>query len=212
MRLVVTTPTNVVEDVEGADALVGGEVLDVDAAFGEVADALGEAAGADHAADVGRDDHQFLVAVMLLDVGHDSWDMYSDWWVWNSFHPAAVAAPPIMALLILLIACFNITNSSIAISSRRLKEIGVRKVSGGHRKNIIIQFMTENFILTLLGLLLSLVLAGWLTDVYSRMWDYMDLDFSLVDNPPLVLFLVLLGFLIIFTESSAVAPFIYTLF
>jgi ABC-type antimicrobial peptide transport system permease subunit len=143
----------------------------------------------------------------LLDVGHDSWDMYSDWWVWNSFHPAAVAAPPIMALLILLIACFNITNSSIAISSRRLKEIGVRKVAGGHRKNIIIQFMTENFILTFLGLLLSLLLAGWLTDVYSRMWDYMELDFSLVDNPPLILFLVAL--LLVTTLFAGAYPSFY---
>jgi len=143
----------------------------------------------------------------LLDVGHDSWDMYSDWWVWNSFHPAAVAAPPIMALLILLIACFNITNTSIAISSRRLKEIGVRKVSGGHRKNIIIQFMLENFILTFIGLLVSLLLANYLTDVYSRMWDYMELDYSILDNPPLMLFLV--GLLLITTLFAGAYPSFY---
>ncbi len=143
----------------------------------------------------------------LLNVGHDSWEMYSDSWVWNSFHPAAVTAPPIMALLILLIACFNITNSSIAISSRRLKEIGVRKVSGGHRKNIIIQFMLENFILTFLGLLLSLLLASYLTDIYSRMWDYMELDYSIFDNGPLMLFLG--GLLLLTTLFAGAYPSFY---
>jgi ABC-type antimicrobial peptide transport system permease subunit len=128
----------------------------------------------------------------FLDVAHDSWDMWNDWWVRNSFHPAAVTAPPIMALLILLIACFNFTNTSIAFSSKRLKEIGVRKVAGGHRKQIIAQFMGENFLLTLLGLLLSLFVARFLTSTYSAMWEYMELEFSLLDNPALVIFLILL--------------------
>jgi len=128
----------------------------------------------------------------FLDVAHDSWDMWNDWWVRSSFHPAAVTAPPIMALLILLIACFNFTNTSIAFSSKRLKEIGVRKVAGGHRKQIIAQFMGENFLLTLLGLLLALFLGRFLTSTYSAMWEYMDMKFSLVENPTLVLFLVLL--------------------
>ena len=111
-----------------------------------------------------REDFQITAFTLqpFLDVAHDSWDMWNDWWVRNSFHPAAVTAPPIMALLILLIACFNFTNTSIAFSSRRLKEIGVRKVAGGHRKQIITQFMIENFLLTLLGLLLGLFLARFL--------------------------------------------------
>ena len=136
----------------------------------------------------------------LPDVGQDAWEMYNDWWVRNSFHPAAVTAPPIMALLILLIACFNFTNTSIAFSSKRLKEIGVRKVAGGHRKQIITQFMVENFLLTLLGLLLSLFIARFLTSTYSAMWEYMELEFSLWDNPTLVLFLVLL---LLFTAFMA---------
>jgi putative ABC transport system permease protein len=136
----------------------------------------------------------------FLDVAHDSWNMWNDWWVRNSFHPAAVTAPPIMALLILLIACFNFTNTSIAFSSKRLKEIGVRKVVGGHRKQIIAQFMGENFLLTLLGLLLALFLARFLTSTYSAMWEYMELEFSLPGNPALVLFLVIL---LLFTAFMA---------
>ena len=134
----------------------------------------------------------------FLDVAHDSWDMWNDWWVRRSFHPAAVTAPPIMALLILLIACFNFTNTSIAFSSRRLKEIGVRKVVGGHRRQIVAQFMGENFLLTLLALLVALLAARYLTSTYSAMWEYMDLEFSL--NPALIIFLVLL---LLFTAFMA---------
>ena len=79
----------------------------------------------------------------LLDVGNDAYDMWSDWWVIASFHPAAVTAPPIMALLILLIACFNFTNTSIAFSSKRLKEIGVRKVMGAKVGKVIMLLTTE---------------------------------------------------------------------
>ncbi len=136
----------------------------------------------------------------FLDVAHDTWTIWNDWWVRGSFHPAAVTAPPIMALLILLIACFNFTNTSIAFSSKRLKEIGVRKVAGGHRKQIIWQFMGENFLLTLLGLLLALFVARFLTSTYSAMWEYMDLEFSLLDNPALIIFLI---FLLLFTSFVA---------
>lgn len=140
----------------------------------------------------------------LYDMGHDSWEIWDDWWVRVSFHPAAVKAPPIMALLILLIACFNFTNTAIAFSSRRLKEIGIRKVSGGHRKQIIAQFMTENFILTLFGLMVALLISPYLVRLYSSLWEYMDLEFSLFDNIYLILFL--LALLLITTIFAGAYP------
>lgn len=107
-----------------------------------------------------------------------------------------------MALLILLIACFNFTNTSIVFSSKWLKEIGVRKVAGGTRQQIIAQFMGENFLLTLLGLMLALFLARFLTSTYSAMWEYMDMEFSLSKNPALVLFLLLLLFFTAFVVGA----------
>ncbi|MFC2113030.1 FtsX-like permease family protein [Bacteroidota bacterium] len=130
--------------------------------------------------------------VPFLDIGHKAKDWWSTWWLRQSFHPAAVGAPPIMALLILLIACFNFTNTSIAFSSKRLKEIGVRKVAGGHRKQIIMQFMSENFLLTFLSLVLALFFAKILVPLYSQMWEYMDLEYSLASNPEIIGFLIVL--------------------
>ncbi|MFC2081361.1 FtsX-like permease family protein [Bacteroidota bacterium] len=138
----------------------------------------------------------------FFNVAHESIDMWSDWWVRSSFHPAAVKAPPIMAILILLIACFNFTNTAIAFSSKRLKEIGVRKVVGGHRKQIIIQFMSENFLLTLLSLVVGLLFARILVPTYSQMWEYMDLEYSLAGNPEIIGFLaVLLLFTTVFAGA-----------
>ena len=72
----------------------------------------------------------------------------------------------IMNALILLIACFNFTNTSLAYANKRLKEIGIRRTFGGIRSQIIKQFFVENFILCVLALLLSIEIAntwiGWM--------------------------------------------------
>ncbi len=60
-----------------------------------------------------------------------------------------------IALLILLPACFNYANMSIAKSLKRSKEIGIRKVIGSSRKQIVRQFLVETVLVTLSATLLS---------------------------------------------------------
>ncbi|SKC20758.1 MacB-like core domain-containing protein [Dyadobacter psychrophilus] len=74
-----------------------------------------------------------------------------------------VIVPVIMSIFILIITCFNFTNVSIAFASGRLKEIGIRKVIGGLRKELIWQFLTENIILCLLASTLGLLFVSQLT-------------------------------------------------
>ncbi|GLU54379.1 FtsX-like permease family protein [Dyadobacter frigoris] len=74
-----------------------------------------------------------------------------------------VIVPAIMSLFILIITCFNFTNISIAFASRRLKEIGVRKVIGGLRSQLIRQFLTENIVLCLIASLLALLFVSILS-------------------------------------------------
>jgi len=64
-----------------------------------------------------------------------------------------------IAVFILLIACVNFMNLSTARSSNRAKEVGVRKVLGSLRKNLIRQFLTESLIVSFLSLLLALLMA-----------------------------------------------------
>src|SRR5688500_17512682 len=113
---------------------------------------------------------------------------------------AVVIAPAIMAILILLIACFNLTNTAIAISSRRLKEIGIRKVMGGLRKQLIVQFIGETTLICFFALLAGLLFAEFLTQGWNSMWEYMRITPLYVDNPQ---FLAFLGGVLIFTGLLA---------
>lgn len=100
-------------------------------------------------------------------------------WLNYGLHPAAFAAPTVMAILILLLACLNFTNTALAISSRRLKEIGLRKVMGGLRKHTIMQFLGENFLLVFIAILASLLIASYLIDEWSKMWEYtISIDYA----------------------------------
>jgi len=79
-------------------------------------------------------------------------------------------APPVMALFILLIACFNFAHTSIAIFSKRLKEIGLRKTFGGQRMQLVTQFMIETRIICFIAMIVGIVIAEFLVPAYSSLW------------------------------------------
>lgn len=62
-----------------------------------------------------------------------------------------------IALFMLLIACINFMNLSTAGASKRAKEVGVRKVLGSGQRQLVVQFLTEAMLLSLVALLLGLV-------------------------------------------------------
>ncbi|MEQ8903892.1 ABC transporter permease [Ekhidna sp.] len=65
----------------------------------------------------------------------------------------------IIALMLMALAVFNFINISIAAYSRRLREIAVRKVIGSNRRQIVLQFFTENLLLCLFSFLLGIYLS-----------------------------------------------------
>jgi putative ABC transport system permease protein len=74
-------------------------------------------------------------------------------------HLPTLKALGLVALLLLLIAAINFINLITAQAARRAKEVGVRKVLGGTRRELIQQFLSETLVLTTLATLLSLLLA-----------------------------------------------------
>ena len=90
-------------------------------------------------------------------VGERSYDIaYTLSW---SNIPAAMIGLGVIATFLVLLACFNYMNVAVASVSTRLKEIGIRKVIGGGRKEIIQQFLIENMILCSFALIAGTAVA-----------------------------------------------------
>lgn len=80
-----------------------------------------------------------------------------------------IAIFSIVALFILLIACFNYMNLSTARYTIRTKEVGLRKVIGASKAQLIKQFMGETFVLTFISLFLTLGLAGVFLPLFNHL-------------------------------------------
>jgi putative ABC transport system permease protein len=88
-----------------------------------------------------------------------------------------------LALIVILSACFNYTNLSIARSIRRSKEVGVRKVIGALRSHVVAQFITEAVIISFMSLVLSLGLFLFLRpqflSIAPELAEMVDLELTL---------------------------------
>lgn len=124
-------------------------------------------------------------------------------------HPAGVIVLGVIGLFLLTLACFNYMNIAIATAARRMKEIGVRKVVGGTRKQLIIQFLTENVALTLIALLVGIALAYFFfTPAFNTMFlDDEELMLSFGQDFSLWFFLV--GLLVTIGLVSGAYPALY---
>lgn len=74
-----------------------------------------------------------------------------------------------IALFVLLIACINFVNLTVARSVRRVKEVGIRKVVGGGRKQLIVQFLGESFFLCTIAFLLAIILVQLLLPLFNNL-------------------------------------------
>ena len=88
-----------------------------------------------------------------------------------------------LALVILLIACMNFTNLTAAHSLTRSKEVGVRKVLGAQRLQLIVQFVGESIILSLIALPVALLLSNLFSPYFKELTGITaDLDLSANTN------------------------------
>ena len=100
----------------------------------------------------------------------------------------------IIAIFILLVACVNFMNLSTARSANRAKEVGIRKVLGTQRKNLVTQFLTEAVVMSLIAFVFAIAIALLLLP-YLNQLALKNLTLSVQEHP--VLLPVLIGFAII---------------
>ena len=96
-----------------------------------------------------------------------------------------------IAIFILLIACVNFMNLSTARSSNRAKEVGVRKVMGSLKKNLVQQFLIESVLISFIALIFAVLIAWLLVPYFNQLAGKQILIRSLF-QPSMIVSLVLL--------------------
>ncbi|CAG5068077.1 hypothetical protein DYBT9623_00805 [Dyadobacter sp. CECT 9623] len=108
-------------------------------------------------------------------------------------------APPVMwtlcglAIVVILSACFNYTNLSVARSMRRSREVGIRKIIGAQKSHVLGQFMAESVIIALLALVFSFALFMVLRKEFLGLDKHIADVFSLNISIQNILYFLLLA-------------------
>lgn len=109
-----------------------------------------------------------------------------------------------VALAIMLSACLNYTNLSTARALTRLKEIGIRKVTGAYRKDLVFQFLSESVITAFFALVLAVVLLIFLKPAFVGLWLNRYLDFDLQAGP--AIYIIFAGFALVMGIVAGLFP------
>lgn len=100
-----------------------------------------------------------------------------------------------IAIFILLLACINFINLSTAKSANRAKEVGLRKVVGSHKINLVGQFLTESIFYSVVSVVIGAIIA-WFAMPFFNMLAGKELTFPLTEwwpIPALILFAIVIG-------------------
>jgi putative ABC transport system permease protein len=102
-----------------------------------------------------------------------------------------VKALSIIAVFILLIACFNFVNLATAKSVQRAKEVGIRKTIGASQQQLMLQFLIETVLLTFISVVISVALTSVLLPALNE-FTGKEMSFNLLTNPLVLLLLIVL--------------------
>lgn len=108
-----------------------------------------------------------------------------------------------VAAFLLLLGCINFINLTTAHASQRAKEIGIRKTLGSSKRQLIIQFLSETFLLTFVATILSLLFIPLILKAFSGFIPE-ELHFNVTAQPGIILFLIVL--IILVTVLSGFYP------
>lgn len=110
-------------------------------------------------------------------------------------NPQYVSLFSFIAVVVLLLACFNYMNLAIARSIKRAKEVGLRKVIGAVRRQLIVQFITESVLISFIALGLAMICTYFTLPLFAE-WLERPISLNLLENTWLIPGLVLLTFLV----------------
>jgi ABC-type antimicrobial peptide transport system permease subunit len=110
----------------------------------------------------------------------------------------------VLTFVVILSACFNYTNLSLARASKRTKEVGIRKTIGAVRHQVILQFIVESVVIALLALLLAILIFQFIKPHFINMEE--SLQDQLVLDLTSQLIAGFVGFAIVIGILAGIAP------
>lgn len=113
----------------------------------------------------------------------------------------------ILAIVIMISACLNYMNLSVARALTRAKEIGVRKVTGALRKNLIMQFLSESVLTSMFALAMAIFLLLLIVPAFKGLWVNQYLEFELPSMPSV--YLVFAGLALFIGIIAGIYPALY---
>jgi putative ABC transport system permease protein len=110
-----------------------------------------------------------------------------------TMHIVAVWVLVGLAVIVILSACFNYTNLSIARALRRSREVGIRKIVGARRLQVMMQFVTEAVVVALLALAFALLFFFFLRKQFIGLDSYIERQVSLELTWRMVLYFIVMA-------------------
>lgn len=104
-----------------------------------------------------------------------------------------------IAVFLILIACMNFMNLTTARAHERAKEVGLRKVLGAERKSLVLQFLTESLVISIVSFVLAFMLAATLMPMFNAITGK---ELSLLSSTKLLLYA---GFLLLVLVVGLIA-------
>jgi putative ABC transport system permease protein len=122
-------------------------------------------------------------------------ELYGTFYGGRSANKATLYGLLVIASFLLLLGCINFINLTTAQASQRAKEIGIRKTMGSSRLQLVVQFLSETFFITLFAVILSALMAPVILQLFT---DFIPagIKFDILNQPDIIVFLLLLTILV----------------
>ncbi|ATP57090.1 ABC transporter permease [Pedobacter ginsengisoli] len=103
----------------------------------------------------------------------------------------------VIGAFLLLTACINFINLATAQAVSRSKEVGIRKVMGSRRKQLVMQFLGETLTISIISVLIACVLTEFALPYMQNLFDE-QISFSMITHPVIFVFLIVLVLVVSF--------------
>jgi len=116
------------------------------------------------------------------------------------FSKSLVTALTLIGIFLIIIACVNFINLATAQAVNRSKEVGVRKVLGGSRKQLALQFLGETALITIAAIFSAVLIAATVLPFLNKLLE-VQMTMNFINTPILIVFLVAVFILVTFLSG-----------